>query len=268
MCFGTEALTGGLHRSSTVTALCECNLLHFSTEAITVAGSPGYAATCAQQDTAVPGDPGAEGGDAVASILISLMIRNSLRNVHLFEGLSEKTLVQIADFFTLQEAPRGKEIFRQGDFANTCCVLLDGTVLAVVNGVAVARIRVVPEQPDGLPVLGEAALVNHAPRTATLTTVEPCHLLVLHKKKFRNFHVAVPDFKARLVHVGEMRQEQSSNVVKLSIGKDSFMDTAKDESEMDDFVATGELDGRVASASCKSSNTASVAPSTRTADYK
>ena len=55
-------------------------------------------------------------------------------------------------------------------------------------------------------------------------------MLSLHKRKFRQFLAAVPDFKARLTRMSEMRKEQAQNTVKISNAKEDF-DPVKETNE-------------------------------------
>ena len=71
---------------------------------------------------------------------------------------------------------------------------------------------------DANPFFGEVAILDAAPRSASVHTTEPCKLLRLsadygeerNGDRFRDFLHLVPDFKARLHETKRVRRQQTS----------------------------------------------------------
>ena len=80
------------------------------------------------------------------------------------EGLGEESIQAIAKLFTLDEVPRGEAIFQQDAASNQMYVLIDGSVRVLLDETEVVRVVVQAEQADGLPVFGEAAVLDSTPR--------------------------------------------------------------------------------------------------------
>ncbi|KAL1523766.1 hypothetical protein AB1Y20_018691 [Prymnesium parvum] len=219
ICLGTESLQGGLMRVNTVTCLCECKIVQFDTYG-TLEAAPG-----SQPSNRSRSRNDVAGGMAVSSFLVSVLTMNALRNVHVLEGVSEITIQRVTPLFNLEERAKGDHIFSQGAPSDQMLILFSGSVKVVHNGVEVVQMSAHPDQADGLPVFGEAALVDATPRMASLVATAACHLLVLNKKNFRSFLYAVPDFKARLQNIAEFRKKQSmltatiNNSKKISDGE-------------------------------------------------
>jgi len=88
--------------------------------------------------------------------------------------------------------------------------------------VEVIKISVTADQPTGLPVFGESAVVDGQPRIASLVAAEECHLLSLPKKNFRNFLTAVPDFKTRIQQMADLRKKQSALTTTINSEQKAF----------------------------------------------
>ena len=70
---------------------------------------------------------------------------------------------------------------------------------------------------------GEIALVTDMPRTATVTTIEPTVLLVLHKKNFQNFLNLLPTFREEIEFITKQRTARNLKTLRLPF-LDGFTD--------------------------------------------
>ena len=95
-----------------------------------------------------------------------------LRSVPLFEGMTDRSVDEIAGLAEETDFETGAVLVREGDPGDTFIVILDGRATVDQGG---ARIR---EMSAG-DFLGEISLIDHGPRTATVTAVEPIHALVV-----------------------------------------------------------------------------------------
>ena len=108
-----------------------------------------------------------------------------LRQVPLFAGCSTKELVLIAKAGDEVSVPTGHVICDQGQTGREAFVLLTGAATVRRNGKKVAELG-----PGA--VLGELALLDHGPRTATAVTTQPSTLLVLEARRFSALVLNVP----------------------------------------------------------------------------
>jgi CRP/FNR family cyclic AMP-dependent transcriptional regulator len=83
----------------------------------------------------------------------------------------------------------GEILFKEGDIGDCMYVLLDGTMNIMVAGETV-------EQSVRGALLGEMALIDDSPRSATVVANEPCRLAKLDERRF-NFIVQQNPFFAK-----------------------------------------------------------------------
>ena len=100
-----------------------------------------------------------------------------LRNIPLFQSLSQKDLEKIAKAGDEVSMPAGSLIVDQGQMGREAFVVLDGSVSVKRNGKKVATLG-----PGS--IVGELSLLDHGPRTATANCETDCTLLVLSQRTF------------------------------------------------------------------------------------
>jgi CRP-like cAMP-binding protein len=106
----------------------------------------------------------------------------ALRQVELFGGLSEDVLQQIAAVARPREYDKGELLTIEGDVGDALLVLISGsaTVFRTSPDGERAALNVL-EPPD---VLGEIALLDGAPRSASVEATEPTVALALSRQEF------------------------------------------------------------------------------------
>lgn len=95
----------------------------------------------------------------------------------------------------------GQSIFSQGDSGDTMYVVIAGEVDLLVNGQLVEKL-------ESGGVLGEMALLEPAPRSATAVARTPCKLVPVNQQRFALLVQHKPDFALQImrVMVGRLRQ--------------------------------------------------------------
>src|SRR5882672_4803234 len=88
----------------------------------------------------------------------------------------------------------GRVVFTEGDPGDTVYVVLDGKVDLRVNGRLVETVG-----PGG--VLGEMALIEHAPRVATATARTDCDLQPISEARFMAMIQQTPHFALQIMKV-------------------------------------------------------------------
>ena len=102
-----------------------------------------------------------------------------LRGAELFASLPGEDLARIA--LLADEAPRGRgeEIFHEGDVADALYVVVEGRVRVLKAGSTVAEL-------GEREVFGEMALLDPAPRSATVQAVADSVLLRIRREDFQD----------------------------------------------------------------------------------
>ena len=116
-----------------------------------------------------------------------------LRTVPLFAELGNRELERISTLADIIDLPAERRIMSQGERGAEMFVLVEGNARVERDGASLGD-RGAGE------VLGEIALLDGGPRTATVTLTEPSRLLVLAR---REFHALMDEFPDVRLHVLE-----------------------------------------------------------------
>jgi CRP/FNR family transcriptional regulator, cyclic AMP receptor protein len=101
----------------------------------------------------------------------------ALKRAPLFEGLSKKELSQLARVSEDMEIPQGQVLTKEGQIGHEFFVIVEGETEVTKNGKPVAK-------RGGGDFVGEIALVEEVPRTATVTAKTPLRVFVLTSTDF------------------------------------------------------------------------------------
>ena len=115
-----------------------------------------------------------------------------LRKVSLFSSCSSKDLEKILKAGDEITALAGQVIIDQGQTGREAFVVMSGTVTVKRNGKKVATL-------GAGAVLGELSLLDHGPRTASVTCDTECQLLVIQQRHFLAVVDAVPALGHKLL---------------------------------------------------------------------
>ncbi len=115
-----------------------------------------------------------------------------LARVPLFSACSKKELQIIARRAEQVDVPAGKVLVREGAAGAEFFVILDGTAEVSRHGQPVATLG-----PGAF--FGDLALLDRAPRNATITAKTPMQLMVLGQREFAAMIDDVPGFAHKLL---------------------------------------------------------------------
>ncbi len=118
----------------------------------------------------------------------------ALKRAPLFEDLSRKELSQLARVSEDVEVEPGKVLCKEGDVGHEFFVIVDGKVKITRKGRRVS-VR------GGGDFVGEIALIEDVPRTATVTAETPVRLFVLTRKDFRHLLDEHPNVERKVMRV-------------------------------------------------------------------
>jgi CRP-like cAMP-binding protein len=116
-----------------------------------------------------------------------------LKRVPLFARCSQRELTEIASVADELNLPAGSELTREGRPGKEFFLLVEGRAEVRRQG---RRLKVL----GAGDFLGEIALVAEIPRTATVTTVTPAHLLLMTARDFRTLLRDIPTLQRKVLY--------------------------------------------------------------------
>jgi CRP-like cAMP-binding protein len=126
-----------------------------------------------------------------------------LRTVPLFARCSKRELTAIAAEADELDVSAGRALTVEGQSGREFVVIVSGSADVRRKG---RRINLLG---DG-DFFGEIALLTGGPRTATVTSTTPCHLLILTDRAFRRVTQATPSVGEKVVQALAERLAQNS----------------------------------------------------------
>jgi CRP/FNR family transcriptional regulator, cyclic AMP receptor protein len=115
-----------------------------------------------------------------------------LSEVPLFSACSKKDLQLVAKRAEDVKVEAGKQLVTEGDAGTEFFVIIDGNATVSRHGQKVAGLG--PGQ-----FFGDLALLDRAPRNATITADTPMELVVLGQREFAGLIDDVPEFAHKLL---------------------------------------------------------------------
>jgi CRP-like cAMP-binding protein len=115
-----------------------------------------------------------------------------LARIPLFEGLSKKQLSQVSSLMTPLDLKAGKVLARQGEVGREFLILLEGQVEVVRDG------KIIAVRGPG-DFIGEIALLDNRPRTATVTARTDVVVEALNRGEFASLLAKAPELSAQVM---------------------------------------------------------------------
>lgn len=115
-----------------------------------------------------------------------------LQKVPLFSSLTTKDLEKIAKAGDTLTLPAGQMIIDQGQTGREAFVIISGEATVRRNGKKITTVG------TGA-VLGELSLLDHGPRTATVTCDTPCEVIVIDQRHFSAVLSDVPALSQKIM---------------------------------------------------------------------
>ena len=131
-----------------------------------------------------------------------------LRNISLFNGVSQKSLLTLATASRLKQIPRGTYIFFQDDAASAVFLVLRGAVsiqLEDPEGRELVINEIKPEE-----CFGELGIITGRPRSTSAEAIDETDLLLIPGSIFMNVLKQEPDLALNLLQVTARRLQDSS----------------------------------------------------------
>jgi CRP-like cAMP-binding protein len=115
-----------------------------------------------------------------------------LAGARFFEGFTPKELARVAELVEEVDAEQGSELMDQGRPGLECFVIVEGEACVYVGGDAIATLG--PGE-----MVGEMALIDHRPRSATVRALSPMKLLAMDAKRFKALLEEMPKASQRVM---------------------------------------------------------------------
>jgi signal transduction histidine kinase len=113
-------------------------------------------------------------------------ILSLLQNLSLFEGVAQPVLAEIASVLIKREVKPGEIIAKEGEVGDSMFIIASGRIKVHLEALTLAELG-----PSNL--VGEFSLIDTAPRSASLTAIEPTELYVLTQPDFTRVIVGHSD---------------------------------------------------------------------------
>lgn len=105
-----------------------------------------------------------------------------LRQVPLFSNMDDNDLLHLAHVVHRKSVPKGHVLFREGDPGDEFLVVVEGSIKVEINSEDGKELTLAILRPYQF--VGELALLDDFPRSATVVTLEDCKFLVISKADF------------------------------------------------------------------------------------
>ena len=115
-----------------------------------------------------------------------------IKAVDLFAGLSQKQLNEVAAHCEEVNVPKGSVLAQQDSIGRECFILVSGDVTIRRNN------RKIASKYAG-DIVGEMALLDDLPRTATAVAASDVDMLVLNRRDFKVLLKEVPGFAEKIL---------------------------------------------------------------------
>lgn len=115
-----------------------------------------------------------------------------LARVPLFTGLSRADLEMVAKATDEITVEPGRTLVKEGDPGHEAFIIIEGSATVTKDGAEVAQL-------DPGAVFGEMALIERAPRNATVTAKSTLRVLVLGQREFSGLLEESPQFTRRIM---------------------------------------------------------------------
>lgn len=128
-------------------------------------------------------------------------ITESLKTFPMFQNVEESDLKELSKLLTVQTFPAGKVIIKEGTEGDTMYLLTDGVVDILKTTAFGDEYVTASVSSEYSCVFGEMALIDNAPRSATVRANTECKTLMISKKDFQAYCRQYPRVGCELLFI-------------------------------------------------------------------
>jgi len=131
-----------------------------------------------------------------------------LRQVPLFASLNDKALLELGAITVEQQIPEKTTVFKQGDPGDALYIIKSGKVnILVRNSSGQETVLVTLGKPA---VIGDMAVIDDQPRSASVATVTQTEFYVITKNDFKSLLANVPEISFQILKVMSERLRKTN----------------------------------------------------------
>src|SRR5262249_39711364 len=121
-----------------------------------------------------------------------------LRNVPILAGLEPEDLDELAEVVVERNVPPGADLCKQGEHGDAVFVVVKGRVRVFTGGGALGPERTLSELEAGA-CIGEMAVLDEAPRSATVRAIEKTRVVVIPGAGFKELLATRPQMARSII---------------------------------------------------------------------
>jgi CRP/FNR family transcriptional regulator, cyclic AMP receptor protein len=146
----------------------------------------------------------------MAAPMTRAAIKDWLKAVPLFSGLSADELEMLSSTARSVRAKRHARVFEEGAPGDCCFVLTSGRARVVLSGAGDSEITLGTVKPKDL--VGEIALLNRSTRSAALVAAEDCHFIRIPAESFDKLRTNSQFEDKVIAHITAILREANDQV--------------------------------------------------------
>jgi CRP/FNR family transcriptional regulator, cyclic AMP receptor protein len=125
-------------------------------------------------------------------------MKDSLRNLLFFSYLSQEQMDRVMTYIESLDLSAGETLFEEGDEGDFVCFIISGSLEVVKMTTWQNFTTVIATLFEGS-CIGEMALIDHAPRSATIRAYEDTKLAILTQKAFDKLLASEPELGVNIL---------------------------------------------------------------------
>ncbi len=129
-----------------------------------------------------------------------------LEQIDLFSSFSHGELAGFAETLDEVECETGEVLCREGEPAEEMFILLSGELQIIKEKRKITTVKPVN-------YVGEMALIEDKPRSATVKAIGPCHLLKISEGQFYNYFARQPDLLISMMKILSQRIRHDTEII-------------------------------------------------------
>jgi CRP-like cAMP-binding protein len=142
-------------------------------------------------------------------------IIEQLKATFLFRGVADEALAAVAEKTTARKLADGEVLIREGDAGDSLFMIHDGWVKIVAKDSKGGELIINKCGPGE--IIGEMALLDKAPRSATVIAISEADVLELHQDAFQDMLNQRPDLSLALIRAFSSRLRFSTTYIQKAI---------------------------------------------------
>jgi len=119
-----------------------------------------------------------------------------MKNITVFSDLSNEQLRELTHYLFLKAVENDQYLFKEGDVGDFLCFVVSGKLSVLKEGEGKSIEVATLTEGD---VLGEIAVIDGEPRSASVRATSHSHVVVLRKDQFDLMHESHPDISYAVV---------------------------------------------------------------------